>query len=217
MANLFRALGRRAESLIRKTTDEETVVGVVEQPIDLTPISAAIHHGCMGLPQELIDSVLTREEKSRYPRQDYHDVELRFLSYTGERGLLRYTRQVHVHMGHTFTPGILLPHLSHFRSLDRVHSLTIEAYDAVTWANYSKPFFVHFYPTLTSLTLHRPLNHYRYVLQFALQFPNLENLTIEWLENHEWIQPDMEIPAIVDKPPPLRGHLRLADIYAVVQ
>ena len=26
-----------------------------KEPIDLSPISSAIHYGCMGLPQELVD------------------------------------------------------------------------------------------------------------------------------------------------------------------
>ena len=111
-----------------------------------------------------------------------HDTELRFLSFMGERGFLQYTREVHIRMGRTvFTPDILIPHLDHFRSLKRVHSLTIESYDAVAWLNHHKSSFIHFYPTLTSLALHNPLNHYRCVLQFALQFPNLDNLSIERL------------------------------------
>lgn len=233
---------------------------VAEEPVDLSPISAAIHHGCMGLPQELVDhimdmlqndlraleacsltckamfastrhlihqtlrltrrnnqSVLTLEEKLRYLRWDYHDTELRFLSYMGERGFLQYTRQVHIRMGRIFTPNILIPHLDYFRSLDRVHSLTIETFDAIIWRNYYKPTFVHFHPTLTSLTFHDPVNHYRFLLQFALQFPNLENLCIERLRDSEWIRPDLTIPTIVDKSPPLRGHLRLVGVDIAVQ
>ena len=40
-------------------------------------------------------------------------------------------------------------------------------------------YFTQFYPTLMILTLHYPTKHYRFVLQFILQFPNLENLTPE--------------------------------------
>jgi len=236
------------------------VVEVAEEPVDLSPISAAIHHGCMGLPQELVDhimdilqddlraleacsltckamfastrhlihqtlrltrrnnqSVLTLEEKLSYLRWDYHDNELRFLSYMGERGFLQYTRKVHIRMGLIFTPDILIPHLDHFQSLDQVHSLTIETYDAIVWRNYHEPAFVHFYPTLTSLTLHDPKFHYRLLLQFALQFPNLENLCIERPTDIEWIRPDLTIPAIVNKSPPLRGHLRLTWVSIAVQ
>ena len=38
---------------------------------------------------------------------------------------------------------------------------------------------MQFYPTLTIVTLHYPTKHYRFVLQFILQFSNLENLTPE--------------------------------------
>ena len=225
----------------------------MEEPVDLTPISAALHHGCMGLPQELVDhivetlhndlrtlktcsltckamfastrhlihrtlrlnprnnkSVLTPEEKLRYLRWGYHDTGLRFLSHMGERGFLQYVREVHIRMGRAlFTPDILIPHLDHFRALDRVHSLAIESYNGVVWLNYHKSCFIHFYPTLTSLTLHHPLHHYRCILQFALQFPNLENVCLEGLRNEDSIQSDSTIPPIVDKSPPLRGHLRL--------
>jgi hypothetical protein len=44
-------------------------------------------------------------------------------------------------------------------------------------------YFVHFYPTLVSLKLSRPVGQCRPVLRFALQFPNLEGLYLEWLEN----------------------------------
>ena len=130
----------------------------------------------------------------------------------GERGFLQHTRRVHIDMDRLFTPDTLTPHLNHFQSLDRVYSLTIEAYDGIAWRNYNKTFFVHFYPTLTSLTLRRPLNHYRYVLQFALQFPNLQNLCIEHMEDSDLFQPGFIIPDVVDKSPPLRGLLRLVDI-----
>lgn len=231
---------------------------VVEEPaVDLGPISAAVHYGCMGLPQELIDHimdtlhddprtlkacslackamfastrhlvhrtlyltrrnnqrVLTLEEKYRYLRFDYHDIELRFLSVMGERGFLQYARRVYIRMDHVFTPDVLIPHLDHFRSLDQVHSLTIEDYDAILWRNSHGLSFAHFYPTLTSLTLRNPLYHYRYVLQFALQFPNLLNLCIERPEYSEWVRSGLT-PPIIDKSPPLRGHLRLAGIGVV--
>ena len=230
---------------------------VAEEPVDLGSISAAVHHGCMGFPQELVDltmemlhddlralkacsltcramfastrhlihhtlrltrwnnqSVLTWQEKYRYLRWDYHDVELRFLSYMGERGFLQYPRHVYIRMACLFTPDILIPHLTYFRSLDRVHSLTIDSYDGHIWRNYHSSCFAHFHRTLTSLTLHRPISHYRFVLQFALQFPNLQNLCIEHLEDGEGERPNLVLPPIVDESPPLRGHLRLVGIGA---
>ena len=117
----------------------------------------------------------------------------------------------------TFIPETLSPHLAYFQSLDRVHSLTIEQYDIISWANHYKTCFLHFYPTLTSLTLHRPFYHYRLLLQFALQFPNLENLSLEWLTPEEQPRADLPLPALIDQSPPLRGHLRMAGVHTVVQ
>ena len=174
-------------------------------------------HQTLLLTAQNNQSVLTREEKHHYLKSNNRHIELRFLSYLSERGLLRFTRKVHINMPRTFVPDTLLPHLNHFQSLDRVHSLTIEHYDITSWANHYKTCFVHFYPTLTSLTLSRPFNHYRLLLQFALQFPNLENLCLEWLVPEERIQADLPIPAHIDESPHLRGHLRLAGVDTVVK
>lgn len=234
-----------------------SLVGVAGRPADLGRISAAIHHGCMGLPQELINyimdmlhgdlcalkacsltckamfastrhlihrifcltvrnnqSVLTKAEKSRYQKPDSHEIELRFISYMGERGLLQYARHVHIRVFRTFTPDALSPHLHHFQSLDLVHTLTIEHYDAAAWKNHYKTSFVHFYPALTSLTLRRASGQYQSLLPFILQFPNLENLCLEWL-----IGPrnSRTVPTIIDQFPPLCGHLRLAGYSTVVR
>ncbi|KAF9781819.1 hypothetical protein BJ322DRAFT_247491 [Thelephora terrestris] len=243
-------------------------VGVARQPVYIDLISATIHRGCMGLPQELVDhvidmlhddlpalkscsltckamfastrhlihktlfltprnnkSVLTQEENKSFRRlnQGYRDVQLRFLSYMGERGLLQYTRKIYIYTPRpvyipdlgVFTPDTLQPHLHHFRSLDRVHALTIENYDADAWRHHYKSCFAHFYPTLTSLTLCRPLGHYQSFLQFALQFPNLEHLCLEWPdEGNEGVRPIRPAPPFVsrifDQPSLIRGHLRLA-------
>ena len=55
--------------------------------------------------------------------------ELRFLSYVAKRGLPQYVRRVHICLPRKFTPDNLLPQLHHFRSLDRVRTLTIEQFD----------------------------------------------------------------------------------------
>jgi hypothetical protein len=169
-------------------------------------------HQTLHLTPRNNQSILTREEKPRYQGQDYHDVELRFLSFMGERGLLRYVQYLHIRMFlGTFTPDTLLPHIHHFQSLDRVHTITIDHYDTVKWATHHDTCFVHFYPTLTTLTLRRPLGHYRLVLQFALQFPNLDNLSLEWMEGKH-TQSGVAVPAIVGQFPPLCGNLRLAGL-----
>ena len=168
-------------------------------------------HATLHLNPRNNQRILTRGEKTRYQGEDCHDVVLRFLSFMGERGLLRYVRHVNirVYLG-TFTPDTLLPHIHYFRSLDRVHTLTINRHDTILWAPLHERFFLHFYSTLTSLTLRRPFGHYRLALQFALQFPNLENLSLEWMESQQ-IEPGVVIP-IVDKFPPLRGNLRLVGL-----
>ena len=156
--------------------------------------------------------VLTKEEKEelRHKKLDHRDLELRFLSYMGEHGLLQYARRIDICGLDKFTPDILLPHLHYFQSLDRIHTFVIEHYDASSWADYYTTCFVHFYPTLTSLTLCQPVGHHHLLWRFALQFPNLESLCLEWLQDQVQTQQYPPIPAIVDQFPPLRGRLRLA-------
>ena len=224
---------------------------VKKPPINLDLISAALHHGCMGVPQELVDDIMNMlcddistlkacsltcramfasarpvihrtlrlslrnngialiedSRKKTFCKPGHH--VLRFLSYMGEQGILRYTREIEVGNPGTFTPGNLRPHLHHFQSLDRVYSLTIYGYDATKWANHYNTYFDNLYPTLTSLSLHFPVGHYRLLLQFILQFPNLENLCLELLQNEELIPPNMDVPTIADQIAPLSGHLRL--------
>lgn len=168
LLQLSQTLGWRTRSL----------TGTVS-PVDLGLICATVHHGCMGLPQELVDnimgilhndfralaacsltcksmfasarhlihgtfrltqrnnrSILTREEKKLLPQMST-DRELRFLTCAAERGLLQYAQQVFIRNNlqldnhhSTFSPAALSPHLHHFRSLDRIHTLTIEHLDA---------------------------------------------------------------------------------------
>lgn len=227
----------------------------MERPVNLDQISSTIHHGCMGLPQELVEnvvemllddsralkacsltckamfaatrrliyrklyltkrnneSVLTREEadKLHHRRPGYRNVELRFLSLMGERGFLRYAKEVHIRNPGAFTPESLIPHLHYFQSLNQIHTLAIEQYNTFLWANYHETYFIHFYPTLTSLTLSRPLARYRPLMRFALQFPKLDNLCLEWLCDQDWTQEDSDVLPIAGPFPPLRGRLRLA-------
>ena len=143
-------------------------------------------------------------------KRNHNDVELCFLSYAGERGFLQYTRRVHICMSRTFAPDALLPHLHHFQSLDRVHTLTLEEFNLLRWVSHYQTCFSHFYPTLTSLTLSRCVDYDRLLLQFVLQFPRLENLCVERL--WEWANLVVAPPnpnVTVDQPPPLCGHLRL--------
>ena len=235
--------------------------GLSQKPINLDSICVAVNHGCMGLPQELVDHVirmlhddlpalkacsLTCKAMFASTRHLIHQIlyltprnyegiligkeefcdqgpnnQLHFLSYVGERGLLRYARQVYIHNAQqdyiptsgSFTPGTLLPHLHHFWSLDRVSTLIIERYDADLWANHYKSAFIHFYPTLTSLTLRRPSGHHRALFRFILQFPNLQCLCLEWSDEHaQWIRQKMTAPAFANQSLTVREHLRIAHI-----
>ena len=103
-------------------------------------------HQVLYLTVQNNQSVLTRGEKRLLLGSDY-GVKLRLVSYAGERGLLRYTQYVHIRGGRILTPETLSPHVHHFLSLDRVHTLTIERYDAPSWADYHNTCFVHFYPS----------------------------------------------------------------------
>ena len=177
-------------------------------------------HQALCLTPRNTKSVLTRKEgkRLRYLEQGYQDVQLRFLSYMGEHGFLQYTREVYIYNSqkvgqfHTaiFTPAALLPHKHHFQSLDRVHTITIEYLEGDEWTSRDKSYFTHFYPTLTSLTLRRPLGPHPPIFQFALQFPNLEHLSLEWAGKN--VGRDLTAPTTDDQPSLPRRHLRLAHI-----
>ena len=150
-------------------------------------------------------SVLTQCEYFRLSWSE--EGELRFLSHMGESGLLRYTRRVYICAGRKLTPGMLLPHLRHFQSLDRVHTLSLKCFDAIPWANHHETGFLHFYPTLTSLILRDPSGPYRPLMRFALQFPNLETLTLDRSVTGDQFGPGVSIPTTASQPTPLRLRL----------
>ena len=154
--------------------------------------------------------IFTPEERNRYGPGGRRELELRFLSFMGEHDLLKYARHVNIRMEFIFSPDILGPHLQHFQSLDRIHTLTIYSYNAILWHEVHSTCFAQFYSTLTTLALYSPSDHYRFMLQFALQFPNLENLTLESLRPQ--LLPKIPIPPLVTQSPPLRGHFRCAGV-----
>ena len=162
-------------------------------------------HQTLYLTREINERILTPAEKRR-ARKGCPELDLRLLSFMGERDLLKYTRHLNIRMDFPFSPSTLEPHLHQFRSLDRIHTLTIHAYSAYLWYGVYRKYFTHFYPTLTTLALHFPVHGYRGVLQFALQFPNLENLTLESMRNETWMVP--ETSPLVSQSPPLRGRFR---------
>ena len=166
-------------------------------------------HRTLQLSPETTLRVLTRGEERRY-RRGNRDVEFRFLSFMGERGLLQYTRQVHICTQDPFDPENLLSHLHYFQSLRQVHTLTIDHFQyPEKCLNYQTTCFAHFYPTLTSLALSHSCGG-RGLLNFALRFPNLENLSLEWLEFERGPGPQLiDAATSPERFPPLRGCLRL--------
>ena len=165
-------------------------------------------HQTLHVTREINQKILTPEEKRRYSRGDYRELELRILSFMGERDLLKYVRHVNIRMELMFSPNVLGPHLQHFRSLDRVHTLTIHSFDALLWHEVHNTYFAQFYPTLTTLALIFPIDDYRFMPRFALQFPNLENLTIESLQPQIW----PGTYSAITQSPPLRGHFRCVGV-----
>ena len=161
--------------------------------------------------------VLALAEKSRPQGWDSSDGELRPLSYMTELGILQYTRGIHISLASYTALNTIPPHLHHLQSLNlnRVHTLSISEYHAPTLEKCFKPFFIHSYPNVTSLTLTRAgvLCH-RDLLRFALQFPLLQNLCVEWTE---YVKPEQNsaVPTTARQSPPLRGHLRLARVDVV--
>ena len=77
--------------------------------------------------------VLTPAESQRYALVVRPNFEPRFLSFMGERGLLKYARHLDIFIEYLFFPDALEPHLQYFRSLDRIPTLTIHSYDAFVW------------------------------------------------------------------------------------
>ena len=232
-------LGRRARSPVGGSEDKEVVVDVPlevappPRPVNLTRIVAEVNYGCMGLPQELVDHImgelhddltalkacsLTCKAMFAPTRRLIHQT-LRLYPHNlrkifANEGQLHHIRRVHIVNSGGFTPRILLPHLHRFQSLDRVHTLIFEKCDTLAWAN--QPYFTHFYPTLTSLTLrHHHSGTYRGLLHFALQFQNLENLCLEatWMN----VAPAQGLSALIGSSPPLSGHLQLVGYAAVDQ
>ena len=152
-------------------------------------------------------------ENEGYTQGYHHGLKLSFLSFMGERDLLKYARHLDISVGWVFSPWGLDPgRLRHFPSLDRIHTLTIHWYYTVIWANVNNTYFTHIYPTLTTLVLRSPIGYYRFVLQFALQFPNLENLTLDSLQEGTLVWPGASVLPLVTKSPPLCGHLQFADL-----
>ena len=168
-------------------------------------------HQTLYLTRGINERILTPAERRRV-REGCLELDFRILSFMGERGLLKYTRHLNIHMDFLFSPDALEPHLRHFRSLDRICTLTIHACSAYVWHDVCKTYFMQLYPTLTTLALHFPVDNYRDALRFALQFPSLENLTLEPMQNERRVWSETSASPLVGRPPPLCGRLLCANV-----
>ena len=164
-------------------------------------------HRSLLLSEQNALRVLTREERRRYERGD-RDVTFLRISHLDERGLVQYVRTVHIpYLG---SRGALLRHLHRFQLLNQVRTLIIDYICPGQWVNHHSTGFAHFYPTLTSLTLTYPRNR-EWLLNFALWFPNLENLyLVAPRVCQELVVAGTAAP---ERTPPLRGCLSLVNSY----
>jgi len=165
-------------------------------------------HRTLCVTKEANRRIFTPAEEKQYAQGDRSGLGLRFLSFMAEHDLLKYARHLNICMGSKFSPYMIEPHLQHFQSLDRIDTLTIDSYNPVRWCAAYDTYFTQFHPTLTTLILRFPAGHHRCVLQFALQFPNLQNLTLDTVWFQTWVWSGISVPPLVSQSPPLRGHFR---------
>lgn len=90
-------------------------------------------HQTLHITSRTNQIILTFTEEKQYAKRDRRELELRFLSFVAERGLLKYARRLNIRVGPKFRPYFLEPHLQHFRSLDRIHTLTMDSYEVAAW------------------------------------------------------------------------------------
>ena len=158
----------------------------------------------------------TGAEMPRPQGRKSSSAEFRILSYKTECGLLQYAQWVHIDLAYHSRQRTAPLHNHLLQSLDQVHTLSIEKYRPSVWVPYFQPYCTNFYPTVTSLALTRPTASYGHILQFALQFPMLQNLCIEWLIR-EHIAPNPAAPTTARQSPSLGGHLRLVGVDTVAK
>lgn len=163
-------------------------------------------HQTLHLTTQNNQKILTPTEKKRYAQGGHYELELHILPFMAERGLLKYAKHLNIDARFGFFPYALAPHLRHFSSLDRIHTLTMHSCRFILWRDIYNSLFTHLYPTLTTLVLYSSTSH---LLPFILQFPNLQNLTLE-SPHYETLSPSVSTLPVVLRPPPLRGHLRCA-------
>ena len=167
-------------------------------------------HRILCLTTKISQRISTPAEKKWY-EHGYRRKSESHLSFMAERDLLKYVRHLIIPNGSKLDP-YSLGQLEHFKSLDRIDTLTIDYYDGSLWNHDYNHYFAHFYPTLTTLEFHSPAGGYLYVLQFALQFPNLQNLTFGSLLDIPQSGLIPPAPFVGSQSPPLRGRLRCVNL-----
>ena len=61
-------------------------------------------HQTLHVSREINWRTLTPAGEQRYGRWDHYKLELRFLSFVGERDLLKYARHPNIRVEYTFSP-----------------------------------------------------------------------------------------------------------------
>ena len=131
---------------------------------------------------------------------------MKYLSMAGKRGLLGYVREVDIDIGQSLVPKTLEGCLPHFRSLNKVQTLTISHFDLTKFLPTLERHFAQFVPTLRSLHLPRVMGDVHEVLELICKFPNLDDLSLTLQSSH-----DVDVPRglSVDHSPSLKGKLIL--------
>ena len=146
----------------------------------------------------------------------------RHLSMAEERGLLRYgyVREVDLELGISNPENVL--QFQQLRTLETVHTLTIDRLDLQKFLPIFDHTFSQFVPTLRSLSLKNTRSDNAHQLaEFICQFPHLDDLTLNNPSGSDGMPladspPGSEWPR-PQQPLPLRGHLELIGMGPLVQ
>jgi len=94
----------------------------------------------LRITKEINQRILTPAEKKRHTQMVYHELELPYLSSITKRDLLKYARNLNIHMGSKFSlpVRILGPHLRQFEILDGTHTWVMPHYGVTSTTRISR-------------------------------------------------------------------------------
>lgn len=156
--------------------------------------------------------VLTPQEDRRARKVGNQPAELKLkvLSVLAGCGLLPYGRQLSIRLNTEFSPADLWPFNHHFQQFHQIQELSIYCLHTPGFLEQFDTFFANFVPTLRSLRLDSPTGYAGDILDFILQFPHLDDLTLKF-DSGVWngrTQRVALLPAVKEVPP-FRGRLTL--------